>query len=155
MKQLSFLVLALLTLPLTAQTVYYNHPKGVSIGSYRFPTQVAKLTLPAGTYHVVSKIGLNDQSFYPGVSPGVSCFLVVTGIPSVPSPFTADAAEVTLVTSTDGIASRRGIMVLETAFTTAGGTIKVICDSGAPGPYNVISEFINLSATKISTLIRQ
>ena len=58
MKQVSlFTVLAVLTLPLTAQTVYYNHPKGVLTGPFYKgeKAQVAKLTLPAGTYHGIFK----------------------------------------------------------------------------------------------------
>jgi hypothetical protein len=75
---------------MAAQTVYYNHPKGVVIGgpSAGQSTTVAKLTLPAGTYHVIFKTELT--TFSDSINEGVDCTLSVTGIPNVTSPYAAD-----------------------------------------------------------------
>ena len=71
-------------MPWAAQTVYYNHPKGVAIGggSGGQTTTVAKLTLPAGTYHVIFKTELT--AFGGGINEGVDCAMNVTGIPNLP-----------------------------------------------------------------------
>ena len=83
MKTLCFTMLVCASM--VAQTVYYNHPKGVAIGggSGGQTTTVAKLTLPAGTYHVIFKTELT--AFSSGINEGVDCNMNVTGIPNVPS----------------------------------------------------------------------
>ena len=138
---------------MAAQTVYYNHPKGVAIGggSGGQTTTVAKLTLPAGTYHVVFKTELT--AFGGGINEGVDCALNVTGIPNVASPFAADRQNAVVGPKNFG-SDANVTMVMEAAFITNGGTVKVQCiteDSAS----NVSTAFINLSATKITTLIRQ
>jgi hypothetical protein len=147
-----FLVL-LLCGSMAAQTVYYNHPKGVAIGggSAGQTTTVAKLTLPAGTYHVIFKTELT--AFSGGIDEGVDCAMNVTGIPNVSSPFAADRQKAVVGPKNFG-SDANVTMVMESAFVTKGGTVKVQCiteDSAS----NVFTAFINLSATKISTLVRQ
>jgi len=150
MKTLCFTMLV--SASLVAQTVYYNHPKGVAIGggSGGQTTTVAKLTLPAGTYHVIFKTELT--AFSSGINEGVDCNMNVTGIPNVPSPFAADSQNA--VVGPKNFASDANVtMVMESAFVTNGGTVKVQCVTDDAVP--VSTAFINLSATRISTLIRQ
>jgi hypothetical protein len=148
----TLLAVILLCGAMAAQTVYYNHPKGVQFANTG--ATVAKLTLPAGTYHVFFKTGFAVPFQNPDGEPEVvNCGLNVTGMPNVPSPYTADLQQVSVRTSSGEVLAAE--LVMETAFTTTGGTVKAICQTLDRNAFTVSTAYINLSATKISTLIRQ
>src|SRR5947209_8111717 len=122
------------TLQMAAQTVYYNHPKGVLTGPFYKgeQAQVAKLTLPAGTYHVIFKSQFESGcSFYPGYcgDHGLeTCKILGTGISNVTNPYTLDSQQI--VTPEINSWGYGGNMVMEAAFSTNGGTVTVLCSSG-------------------------
>jgi hypothetical protein len=134
-------------LSLPAQTVYFNHPVGITFLGQRV-TQVAKLTLPAGTFNVVSKLQLQFAS---GATTAyqVNCWLEGTNIPNVSNPYILDQDRVFV-----DVSARATNVVLQTACYTTGGTLKVFCYALIPD-VDTRTAYINLGATKISTLVRQ
>jgi hypothetical protein len=134
-------------LPLSAQTVYFNHPVGVTFLGQRV-TQVAKVTLPAGTYNVASKLQLQFAS---GATTAyqVNCWLEGTNITNVSNPYILDQDRVFV-----DISARATNVLLQTAYYTTGGTLKVFCYALIPNVFTRTA-YINLGAMKISTLIRQ
>jgi hypothetical protein len=80
MLLLSIVIALLVSASGYAQTVYFNHSKGVTL-TLNGTTQVAKLTIPSGTYHAFSKIGFSGD--VSGNNPTVTCTMWVTGIPNV------------------------------------------------------------------------
>src|SRR6476469_6511330 len=105
------LILGLFSTSLGAQTVYYNHPKGVTFG-FGVETTVAKLTLPAGTYHVIFKTSFGVPGQTVDAEPkDILCRLLVTGIPNTPSPFAADNFEIPIsAPSGESLGSALGVM---------------------------------------------
>ena len=77
----------------------------------------------------------------------------VTGIPNVSSPFAADRQNAVVGPKNFG-SDANVTMVMESAFVTNGGTVKVQCIT-EDSAQNVFTAFINVSAAKITTLIRQ
>jgi hypothetical protein len=156
MRTVFFVILAMLiTLPAFGQTVYYNHPKGVPIGPFYKGEQatVAKLTLPAGTYHAIFKSQFeSNPAFCANCGGPVFCNMYGTGIPNVTNPYLLDAQKITI--QQDNVNNpAAGNMVMEAAFSTTGGTLTVQCTDQDMGALQ--SARTSLSAAKITTLVRQ